>query len=151
MKQAYTTLSLAASALLLNSCGSITPMDRIAENPAAYQALTPAQQTLVREGKIEAGMPPQAVYIAWGNPAASPIEGYKDGKNYTRWVYSQLEPVYTTPAFWGGPYWGPGPYGRRRYYGGFYTGTDVTYIPRNVANVLFENGKVVSWETAVPR
>ncbi len=128
----------------LASCVS-TPQSRIAENPSIYNSLTANQQSLVSVGQIEQGMTPPAVFLAWGEPSAV-SEGVMDGKQATRWIYSTLEPVFTTPpVFWGGPYWGPyrGP-GFYHYYCPYYN--DVTYIPVNTGHVLFINGKVKSWE-----
>ncbi len=133
---------VACVAMLLSACSSVTPMMRIEENPAVFASLSPKEQALVQKGEISEGMSPAAVYIAWGAPDGPAVYGEKDGKKYTKWVYTALLPVYNpTPSFWGGPHWGP-----RGWYGGGAMWNDVTYIPVNVAYVLFENGKVTAWE-----
>lgn len=128
---------------ILTACSSVTPTERIAANPAVFRSLTPQQQSLVRNGEIAEGMSPQAVFLAWGYPENAPYHGEKGGKKYTKWVYSRLKPIYNPmPAMWYGSYWGT----RGWYGGGSWWGNDITYIPENTAYVLFENGKVTSWE-----
>lgn len=130
-----------AFVLLLGGCQSATPATRIASNPVLFQSLSTAQQSLVSKGEICEGMTPEAVFLAWGYPNSAPYEGQKNGKKITRWVYNYMEPVFVNDD-WRGPYWGP--YGR---YEPYYMGPSTVYIPRNAATVLFENGKVVSWES----
>lgn len=135
------------AAILLSACSSVTPATRIEENPAVFAALSPQEKTLVQKGEIAEGMSPDAVYLAWGAPNNSPFYGEKDGKKFTKWVYSALMPVYNpTPMFWGGSYWGP-----RGWYGGSAMWNDVSYVPVNVAYVLFENDKVTAWEAKSKR
>lgn len=142
MKRYLNTCLACAAVLLLAACGAVTPAERIAANPAAFASLTPEQQNEVRLGRISRGMPPQGVFLAWGYPETPPFHGEKDGRKFSKWVYTQLRAVYNpTPPMWYGPYWGP-----RGWYGyGPYWGNDITYIPENVAYVLFENDKVTDW------
>ncbi len=136
-------LTIAAALVLsLVSCQSATPASRIAENPVLFRSLPQEQQTLVQQGRISEGMSQDAVFLAWGAPNNAPFVGQKDGKNITRWVYTYQEPVMTTPA-WGGAYWGPHGW----YEPAFYAGPTTVYVPRTAATVLFENNKVVSWES----
>jgi len=134
-------LSLAAAFLV--SCSSNTPAKRIEKNPAVFQALSAEHQNLVRQGRIEEGMPTTAVFLAWGNPE-SKSEGEKEGKRFERWNYIGLTPVYRH-SFYGGVGYGYGRYGRYRrpYYGG---GTGVDYIPYRAAYVDFHNNHVESWQ-----
>ena len=53
---------------LLASCAPSTPEARIAANPAKYESLSSKHQQLVRQGKIDTGMSPDAVALAWGSP-----------------------------------------------------------------------------------
>lgn len=128
----------AAVCVVMASCAAPTPADRIAENPAMYHSLPPAQQTLVRQGHIEQGMTPEAVLLAWGAPNTAPIFGEKDGKKTERWVYKGYEPVTVMPD------WGPA-YGRYGWYDPFYPASSTAYIPTQDAYVEFVNGKVSSW------
>lgn len=121
------------------SCQTATPASRIAEHPAMFRALPPQQQALVQQGKISQGMKEDAVFLAWGKPDSQPMEGMKDGKHITRWIYKGYDPVTVinnNPY----PYWGP--YG---WYGYAGSDTSTVFIPKNVAYVEFVNGKVTSW------
>ncbi|MDB4370343.1 hypothetical protein N9Z23_03525, partial [Akkermansiaceae bacterium] len=56
-------------ALFAVSCSSShTPAARISKNPKIFRALKPEQQALVEVGKIQNGMTPAAVFLAWGSP-----------------------------------------------------------------------------------
>lgn len=61
---------LAAAVLLaavgLSSCS--TPESRIRSNPAVFARLSPAQQDLIRQGKIAIGFDPEMVQLALGDP-----------------------------------------------------------------------------------
>lgn len=127
-------------ALALSSCSVSTIASRIQEKPQVYQNLPSQEQSLVQVGNIAEGMTPQAVYIAWGQPTST-IEGNIDGIPTTRWLYSDLQPVFS-PA----PYVGCLGYAPWRSPYCYYPYNDVTYVPVNTAYVLFKNGKVVSWE-----
>lgn len=133
----------AVAMLLLSSCSVSTVASRIQEQPQIYASLSPPQQALVQSGNIAEGMSPSAVYLAWGSPSSS-TEGNLNGVSTTRWLYSGLEPVYNPMP---SPYmgcWGYGPW--RNPYHCYYPYSDISYVPVNMAYVLFKNGKVVSWE-----
>lgn len=135
--------------LFATSCSSSqTPGARIAKNPKIFRALKPEQQSLVEVGKIQNGMTPAAVFLAWGGPDRE-AEGEKNGIRYEQWIYSSLSPVVVQSA-WGvrrsgiaGPGWGPWGWN-----GGM--GTNVAYIPRASSWVKFINGKVESWQRGRP-
>ncbi len=133
-------LALVAVSLLFSACQVATPATRIEQNPVMFESLPEKDKQLVQQGKIRAGMSPEAVFLAWGHPNTQPFEGEKNGKRLLRWVYTRSEPVMVSPA-WGAPC--PGPYGWCHGYSGM---PDTIYIPRNTASVTFEDGKVVSWE-----
>jgi hypothetical protein len=136
-----TMLLVATGALLLSACAS-TPMTRIKDNPQIFNSLPTQYKNSVERGQLEVGMPPSAVFLAWGHPN-SVSEGQVNGKSTVRWLYTSLKPVITpAPTFWGGGYWGPYP----GFYRGYHYYNDVTYIPVNTGFVLFVNGKVNSWE-----
>jgi hypothetical protein len=139
---------MAAFPLVLFSCVPSTPEARIAAQPALFDALPSRQQELVRQGRIDKGMGTDAVYLAWGKPARE-YEG-SDGKVATlRWDYAGSTPVYSS-SFYGGyggyRYGGYGRYGRYGYPYGYGIGQEVTYVPYRRASVLFQNGRVASWE-----
>jgi hypothetical protein len=105
-----------------------TVATRKQERPAAYEALTPDLRALVDQGKITRGMSPDAVYIAWGQPARV-NQGENDLGQTTTWSYYGF---YTQVAtFWG-------------WHGTYYNYYPVNYIS---AQVIFTNGFVKQWQT----
>lgn len=153
-------------AFLAVSCSSNTPTTRIEKNPKIFRSLSASEQSLVEVGKIENGMSPAAVYLAWGAPDRQ-TEGQKDKKRYEQWIYNSLSPVLVQSAWgggwggwggpgWGGPGWGWGGGGFRRgglagpgwgpwgWNQGF--GTDVAFVPTPSSWVKFVNGRVDSWQ-----
>lgn len=137
-------LFLLLAALVFASCAPSTPESRIAANPAKYEALSSKHQELVRQGRIDAGMPPDAVALAWGNPSREFTGG--DGDAWTnRWEYMGSKPV-TTTRYGGGYHYGRyGRYGRYRGYG-VSVAPEVTYVPYRRASVWFRNNEVTRWE-----
>jgi hypothetical protein len=141
MSRILPILALATASILLVAC-SATPQSRIQANPSVFNELPPQYKNAVQQGRLEEGMPPSAVFLAWGHPT-SVSEGKINGKNTVRWLYSSLQPVATpSPFLWGGGYWGPYPY----YYNRFGYMNNVTYVPVNTGFVQFVNGKATSWE-----
>lgn len=146
MTKYISILLLALASFVFVSCSS-TPASRIERNPEVFASLTNQQKQAVLQGRIEKGMPPGGVFLAWGHPS-SVAEGVLNGTPSLRWIYTSLQPV-LTPT-WGMGYWGPwGPYGRGFYGGGLYD--DITYIPVDCGYVLFKNNVVDSWEMRDPR
>jgi len=134
--------------LTLMSCSS-TPASRIKESPQVFNALPTQQKQLVSQGRIEQGMTPPAVYLAWGDPSRV-AEGVINGQQAMRWIYSTLQPVYSPPpTFWGGPFWGGPGFYPNLYYPYYPYYNDINYVPVNTGHVLFINGKVKSWEKMV--
>lgn len=134
-------LPITALILLLCSCVTQTPQTRIANDPAAYAALSPEHQDLVSRGLIAKGMPKSGVLIALGTPSRQ-SHGFRDGTAYERWDYTRLQPVYTGAFF--GSY-----YGSCGYYPGGYGLTyapAVQYIPQRDASVLFRQERVHAWD-----
>lgn len=127
-------LFLSLSLLLIGCATSSTLQKRINERPAAYRSLSPEFKALVDQGQIKAGMPANAVYLAWGAPSEILRSGDARGE-VTRWLY------YGTymQEF---RYW-TGSRGR-----GFPSAQlDHDYIPRDYvsAEVIFLNDVVKSW------
>ena len=144
------TLPLVA---LLASCSS-TPTSRIEKHPEIYSQLSSKNQNLVSQGKIAKGMSQPAVFLAMGSPDHR-VHANKDGKEFERWAYNILTPVYhgSYSSFHGG--FGHGRFGRRERFGrrggfghgGFGYGTSVSYAPRVGSSVEFVNNKVTGWTT----
>ncbi len=137
-------VSTAVVCLALFAAGCSTVDSRIKQNPAAYANLSASEQALVRQGRIDEGMSPEAVYLAWGSPGET-ARGSVKGRRFEEWryfVYNQ-EPVtnlgigiasvpVATPE-------------------GLYfvdRGVDLGYVTqqRLSRRVVFEQRKVVSWE-----
>lgn len=112
--------------------GCATPStigSREQERVAAYTAFSPAIKTLVNQGEIQAGMTPDAVYIAWGPPAQILQSGNQNG-TVTIWLYQG-------GYLQGTRYWLRGRSPRYDY-------QPATYVS---AEVIFANGVVQSWRT----
>ncbi len=122
------------------SCTIVTPMTRIKENPAMYQALSSDYKILVQQGRICNGMSKEAVFLAWGMPDRRPMVGQIGNSGFEKWVYTRTRPVMVERPYLGG-FYGPGYWGP--YWGG---GWDTAYVPEVCATVTFEEGKVTSWE-----
>ena len=62
-------LTIALSFLLgLFFAGCATPETRIKQNPAAFDRATPAQQELIKQGKVDIGFDEELVELALGVP-----------------------------------------------------------------------------------
>jgi len=144
---AFRALLLVAAAFLV-SCAASTPQTRIARNPALYQSLTPSQQSLVSQGRIERGLPMDGVFLAWGRPDRV-TEWDRSGSRLERWTYHGLRPVSTYAFGLGvGPGWyGCGPYGDPFFFGG----PSVEWVPYPVSRVDFRHGRVTDWEVRLSR
>lgn len=107
-----------------------TIQSRIQERAGAFAAYSPEMKTLVEQGRIEAGMDTNAVYIAWGKPDEILESGDRTG-SYTSWIYrgGYLE----ESRYWVG----------RQAFPRFY------YEPRTYvrSEIVFFNGLVQSWRT----
>ena len=79
-------LSLALILGLLAGCATNKIEARRREKAASFGALTPEFQELVRQGQIRRGMSPDAVYIAWGQPAQI-LEQEDQQGSLTVWLY----------------------------------------------------------------
>ncbi len=72
---------------LAGCAASSTVATRKVERAAAYGALIPEEQALVDQGQIRVGMNPDAVYVAWGQPAQVLKSGDATGET-TTWLYT---------------------------------------------------------------
>lgn len=143
MKKIIAAIAAIAAGMLVTSCVPSTPQTRIQREPAKFEALPAKHRSLVENGQISRGMPPDAVYLAWGRPSRV-FQGSKDGKLTERWDYAGSRPVYTT-SFYGSYGRYHDPYHRHGYYG-FGMGPEVAYIPYRIASVWFIDGRVDGWE-----
>lgn len=134
---------------LFASCAPSTPEARIQADPGSFHALSPKHQDLVRQGRIENGMSPAAVRLAWGNPSRE-YEG-ADGQTSTRiWEYEGSKPVYSTGFYSDVGYNRYYRYGRRYYgpYDAYTVSPQVDFVPYRRATVWFSRDKVSRWERA---
>lgn len=131
--------------LVAASCTSVTPLTRIKENPAMFDALSAEHRNLVQQGMICNGMGQDAVFLAWGMPEGRPVVGQNGKVHFEKWVYTCMRPVMVERPYWGGFY---GPACRGMYWNG---GWDTAYVPEVCATVTFENGRVIAWERSGSR
>ena len=155
---------IATAALVLSGCSTVG--SRIDANRAAFEQLPPAQKALVGQGKIQAGMSQQAVYIAWGQPQQKSAGMVRSVPTET-WVYTLSTAAYG-PYPYGGAGFGYGYgyagrvgfyglHGRNRYYGSFVDPYwDPFYYPfpatvsYPVKTVSFQRGRVVAYQFLSP-
>ena len=143
MKKAFVISCLGILMGIVISCAPSTPQKRIQERPQDYAKLSEKHKELVSKGEIAKGMTKDAVFLAWGRPAAQ-VEGLRNGKFSERWDYEGRYPV-TRHHFFGGYTSGSfGPYGYSGYRAGF--GPEITYVPYRKASVWFVGGRVDEWE-----
>ncbi len=152
------TILYGTAALLLGFLTGCSTVDsRINSDPAAFAALTPADQILVRGGGIREGMSKAAVYIAWGKPDQVRT-GFRKGQPFEAWTYTTIQSSINPdpyPGFYGFGYYrygwhgSFGPYGRYR---GFYGSYPYDPYPEVVSyevpykTVFFEQGRCTAWE-----
>ena len=150
----YRKLCLGLVALLASFlAGCSTPGSRIKSNPQIYSSLSPADQTLVRQGQIRVGMSKAAVFLAWGNPDRI-RSGERQGHPFEAWVYTTTRTI-VLPDY----YYSPGLYFRGgvwRHHHHFYTFGLYSYpfdpYPYVVADeepyksAYFEGDRCTGWE-----
>jgi hypothetical protein len=124
---------------LAGCAASSTVATRKVERAAAFGALAPEEQALVDQGQIRVGMNPDAVYVAWGQPAQILKSGDATGE-ITTWLYtSTTSDTYRS--------WHYREYPRRD--GSTYLdrSMDVDYAFRDYvsAELVFRDGKLERW------
>ena len=146
-----TSLAIPLSCLLMQGCS--TTGSRANEKSAALGTLPPAERQLAMSGNIQKGFSEDAVYVAWGAPSEKTVNNTARGPQEC-WTY--------TRSFngTGGGYFGISRglvhgkngdhYDTDDYYPAPDTsqtlgGTPSTDVP--IKRVIFEKGKVVSYET----
>ena len=131
---------LIGALLLLVGCAGSKLASRKRERSSAYAQLPFAHQQLVDQGRIEAGMSTNAVYVAWGNPAR--VVAPNAPGTFT-WIYVCQDTVarsgWTSREV-------PGPRaGAGAYYQTVDRGTIFASVAYECAEVNFENYVVKSW------
>ena len=133
------TLALAfVTGIFLAGCTS--PETRIKQNPAAFDRATPAQQELIKQGKVDIGFDTDLVELALGVPDRTRERIDANGKEVI-WSYVNYE----------------GPDGallyRGWYHRGYWAGPSYAYFAdypnrreREHFRVVFKDGKVVQIE-----
>jgi hypothetical protein len=105
---------LALCAAFLVGCAS--PESRIKDSPAVFNALTPEQLDLVKQGKVAPGFSMDAVKLAIGDPDHVTIHTDQNGQHQI-WHYVTYEDYNGGIIYvgywhryrgWGGPYWAGG-------------------------------------------
>jgi hypothetical protein len=146
---------VALLASFLGGCSTVE--SRIKSDPQVYGSLSPANQALVRQGRIAEGMPKAGVFLAWGNPDRI-RSGLRYGNPFEVWVYTTTRTT-VSPDY--GYY--PGYYGYGHFRGGiwrhhhrFYSFGLYSYpydpysdivsyeVPYKIA--YFENDRCTGWE-----
>jgi len=164
------TIGLFAGVLALTGCS--TTESRISDHPELFQSLSPKEQSLVSQGKIEIGMSQNAVWLAWGGSGQKSI-GNMRGRATETWIYFTTTSApygygygygYGYPYGYGyGPFYGRFGFGgefrfhhghRFLFYGDPFYDPFFSYIPPTVSypskTVTFANGRVVSYQYLVP-
>jgi hypothetical protein len=125
-------------ALIVAGCATSSVQSRRQERLSAYSALSPELKALVDQGRIQVGMPMDAVYIAWGKPAQV-LRSETPAGAQTVWLYegAWLET---------GPAWAHRTTGRT---GGIQPVVVQDYYARSYvsAEIIFVDGKVFQWRT----
>ena len=130
------------AAFLLGGCAS-GQMNRIDANRDIYETWPIETRQAVLDGKVEPGMLPEMVKVAWGTPSevvASPGGGPGDGPGDEIWVYKKggfddsAMMVYLGRSFPGGGYSGSG------YPGSGYPGAGYLVLPAGSARAAGAGG-----------
>jgi hypothetical protein len=135
---------LALAGLLL-AAGCATPEARIKQNPDLFATLSPADQDLIRQGKVGIGFTPDMVKLALGDPDRVYTRTDANGTNET-WSYTTYESDTGVLLY-------RGYYHRRRHWGDpmfpYYT-TFPERREREYFRVVFAGGRVSAIEQAGP-
>jgi hypothetical protein len=89
MKKFTFLLTLALGALVFLA-GCSTPEARIKRNPELFASISPAEQQLIREGKVGIGFTPEMVKLALGDPDRVFTRTDANGTNES-WSYTTYE------------------------------------------------------------
>jgi len=158
MKTNITILLLTLATLVVAGCSS--PAARIKRNPELFASIPPAQQEIIKQGRIDIGFTPNMVKLALGEPDSIAKRTDNAGTSEI-WRYSSVDASadYNLAVFqgwgggwWGGNWWGSplryrGWHGWPSYYGWGYSGYGWgVALPPPVSDhlrVTIRNGRVV--------
>jgi len=137
MKKLLLALALLTGLFL---AGCATPDSRIRQNPAAFDRATPAQQDLIKKGKVDIGFDEDLVELSLGVPDRTRERIDANGKEVI-WSYVNYEGEdgailyrgWYHRGYWGGP--------RYAYFADYPSRRE-----REHFRVVFKNGKVVQIE-----
>ncbi len=145
-------MGLTVAGLALVGCS--TPDSRIAANPAAFAAMNPQQQALVKAGQVGIGMSMDAVKLALGDPDRVTLRTDASGETQVwHYVTYEADGVYLYSGFYHRGY------GRRGGWGGGWGGWGggypyyLDYPNRTVHDrftVEFRNGLTISVSKELP-
>lgn len=124
--------------LVLAACS--TPAARIKRNQAAFDALAPTEQALIREGKVAIGFTPDMVLLAVGDPDQRWARTDAKGKSEI-WSYTTYDGRDGAPLYRG--YYHRYHDGYPFFYDSFYHGSARA---REYFKVTFEGGRVTAVE-----
>lgn len=137
MKRITLALALIAGIFL---AGCATPATRIQQNPAAFDRATPAQQELIKQGKVDIGFTEELVELSLGVPDRTRERIDANGKELI-WSYVNYETdngVILYRGWYHRGYWGAPSYA---YYADYPSRRE-----RERFRVDFRDGKVVQIE-----
>ena len=137
MKKLTVVLALVAGFIL---AGCATPETRIRQNPAAFDRATPAQQEMIKQGKVDIGFDMELVQLALGVPDRTRERVDAQGKEVI-WSYVNYEGadgVILYRGWYHRGYWGAPSYA---YYADFPNRRE-----REHFRVVFKDNKVVQIE-----
>lgn len=132
--------ALALLAALVFFAGCASPAARIKRNQEIFNALAPAEQALIREGKVAIGFTQDMVRLAVGDPDQRWVRTDAKGQSEV-WSYSTYDTRLGSPLYRGYYHWA---------YGGYPLYGDVLYSAdaraREIFKVTFFEGKVAEIE-----
>ena len=151
MKKFLPCLIALAVLSLLAACSS--PESRIKKDPEAFARIAPAQQELIKQGRVALGFDKEMVKLALGDPdrvrTRLDATGTTEVWHYVTYYTDGGTMIYTGyyhRGYYGGyGYYGGGPWGWG--WGGYPMGYDyATRVPHDRFRVEFREGKVTSIE-----
>ena len=137
MKNIAVTLALIAGIFL---AGCTTPETRIRQNPAAFDRATPAQQEMIKQGKVDIGFDTELVELALGVPDRTRERIDSKGKEVI-WSYVNYESTDGMLLYRG--WYHRGYWGRPSY---AYFADYPSRREREHFRVVFKDGKVIEVE-----
>jgi len=100
MKTSRSLVLFAAALAAIGFTGCMSPESRIEKNPQLFASYSPAQQDLIKQGKVAIGFDMDAVRLALGAPDRVRTRVTNDG-NSENWVYVTYETTDGQPLYRG--------------------------------------------------